>query len=730
MMMPDTLTVSAAPARCLSHPLITARHLALSVIIYIRQSSPGQVRNNWGSTNLQSDQGQLALDYGWRRDRVITIDEDLGKSASTTVGRTGWDEMLRLIATGTVGAVMAINVGRLARQLLNFEELRTLAKYHGVVLILDGRPVDPADASDTALTQVQAVFAQLDNQTRSKHLREARLAKAREGATVSQLPIGWERCDDGSFVFDPIVKAAIDEVYVVFRRVRTLRGTVAEFKRLGRRLPTRYRKQVDFKPPSIEIVRRFVINPAYAGVYLYGKSDTRPEYGLDARGKPCRRKLPEAQWIRSEGHHPAYITREEQQRFREQLDANAFRKRNRPNRGAGICQGLLRCARCGNALTVLYARRGSNRYDCGARAAQYAELHCFSIAGNEFDAAIEREFLRRLGNPLYEVCEAALSEARDAERTRAGRVQTEQQRLDYAERIARIRYEQVDPYNRLLAARLEREYNDAIAAHADFERQLAMEPSGHELVALEREFHELHKAIQDIPSLWRDPTVTHRERQEMLRCLIDHVVVDRTETAIEATIHWVDGTTSALKVWRRGKVRELVRQCHAEGMTARQIRDRLGVGDRETNQRWQYTVTHIYQILKRLGLAPNSRRTAMKKMSAEIDVLSVRGLTLAEIAAHLNGSGYRTSRGGNWTPNAVRYRMSARNRSREREQLHRRLLADAKARGLTNADTADEFNRLNVPRTGRQPWTADSVRQRRKHIVSRERRLSKSGNAV
>ncbi len=94
-------------SRGLSHPLITARHLALSIIIHLRQSSLGQVRDNWGSTSIQEEQQQLALDYGWRPDQIIIIGADLGKSGSTTVGRTGWEEMLRLIATGTVGAVMA-----------------------------------------------------------------------------------------------------------------------------------------------------------------------------------------------------------------------------------------------------------------------------------------------------------------------------------------------------------------------------------------------------------------------------------------------------------------------------------------------------------------------------------------------------------------------------------------------------------------------------------------------
>jgi hypothetical protein len=84
--------------RRLSHPLITDRHLELSILIYLRQSTPGQVRDNWGSTTLQEELVELALAYGWSLEQIIVINEDLGKSGSTTVGRAGWQQMLDLIS--------------------------------------------------------------------------------------------------------------------------------------------------------------------------------------------------------------------------------------------------------------------------------------------------------------------------------------------------------------------------------------------------------------------------------------------------------------------------------------------------------------------------------------------------------------------------------------------------------------------------------------------------------
>jgi len=708
------------PQAIRTHPLIKARHLALIVIIYLRQSSPGQVRDNWGSTTLQQELEKLALEYGWRPDQIRVIDEDLGRSGSTTAGRTGWERMLHMVGTGTVGAVIALNVSRLARQVANFEELRILAKYNDTMLILDGRVIDPADANDTALAQVQAVFAQLDNHGRTKHLRDTKLAKARSGATVSRLPIGWLKNPNRTFDFDPEVKPAIDEVYEVFRRVRTLRGTVSELNRLGRKLPTR-RKSLEWKKPSIEVVGRFIRNPAYSGTYLYGKSDHRPEYGLDSKDRPVRRRLPESEWIRHEHHHPAYITHEEQREFLRQLEKNSFNARDRPSHGEALGQGLLVCGVCGFGLAVQYPGRGSRRYQCTTRSAQYAEKPCFSITGEKLDAAIERLFLERLGDPLSEVCKDALREAQEAERTGLARIETERQRLQHAERIAQERYEEVDARNRPVAARLEKAWNDAIVALEDFERRVAEQPRPRSMDDIADELLRLEREIGDLPSLWRHSLLTDRERKEMLHCLIDQIVVNRTAFAIEATVHWVDGTDSPIRLLHLGGIRDWVRQLHAEGLMAKQIRECLAAGHPETGQRFSYTVTHIYQILKVLRVAPNSPRTRLTRLREEIDELYGRGLSAREVADRLNAAGHLTSRGKPWTRGTVDHWMTVRNRRRHLKDLHHRLLTEARRRGLSAAQTAEEFNRRGVPRPGDREWTADSVRQRKAYLRRRVR---------
>ena len=217
----------------LTHLLITAAHLSRIVIVYVRQSSPEQVEKNTGSQTFQRSQVEMARAYGWSEEQIVVIDEDLGKSGSTLERRTGWQRMLEAIAANTVGVVFAANVSRLGRQMLPVEELRLLAAYHGTLLCLDGRFSDPRDPNDTVLTQIGASIAQYENKTRTEHMSNARMAKAKSGAVVSSLPVGWIKGPDGKFDFDPECKDTILRIIDTFWQERSIRKTVTALIHAG-----------------------------------------------------------------------------------------------------------------------------------------------------------------------------------------------------------------------------------------------------------------------------------------------------------------------------------------------------------------------------------------------------------------------------------------------------------------------------------------------------------------
>ena len=120
--------------------------------------------------------------------------------------------MLDQIAAHTVGCVFAVNISRLGRELLPIEQLRIMALYHGTLLCLDNRFSDPSNPNDTVLTQITATFAQYENKKRAEHMTQARMAKARRAASVSQLPIGWIKNPDSKWDYDPAVKDTISTI--------------------------------------------------------------------------------------------------------------------------------------------------------------------------------------------------------------------------------------------------------------------------------------------------------------------------------------------------------------------------------------------------------------------------------------------------------------------------------------------------------------------------------------
>src|SRR5687767_11581249 len=297
----------------LTHPLITPEHLGRKAIVYVRQSSQEQVEKNTGSQAFQGTQLDMALAYGWSRDRVEVIDEDLGKSGSTIDRRTGWQRMLEAIAAHKVGVVFAANVSRLGRQMLPIEELRLLASYHGTLLCLDNRFSDPSNPNDTVTTQIQASIAQFENKKRTEHMTNARMAKARAGSVVSSLPIGWIKGPDGKYDYDPAVKDIIRSIIDTFLREGSIRRTVKALTGAGIKVPSRSGKKLNFVKPSLDNVRRILINPAYTGTYVYGKTESRRGGPILASGQSARVNVPEHRWLRILDNHPAYMSVEQQE---------------------------------------------------------------------------------------------------------------------------------------------------------------------------------------------------------------------------------------------------------------------------------------------------------------------------------------------------------------------------------------------------------------------------------
>lgn len=96
-----------------STDLIPTALLARKAVVYVRQSTQSQVITNLESQRRQYDLVDVARQRGFSD--VEVIDDDLGRSASGTVARPGFDRLVALLCAGKVGAVFCFDASRLAR---------------------------------------------------------------------------------------------------------------------------------------------------------------------------------------------------------------------------------------------------------------------------------------------------------------------------------------------------------------------------------------------------------------------------------------------------------------------------------------------------------------------------------------------------------------------------------------------------------------------------------------
>src|SRR5439155_61963 len=87
---------------------VTTAHRAKLAYIYVRQSTAGQVRQHQESTELQYRLVDRATVFGWPRERIEVIDDDLGKSGATSDGRCGFQRLIAEIGLGKAGLVLRL----------------------------------------------------------------------------------------------------------------------------------------------------------------------------------------------------------------------------------------------------------------------------------------------------------------------------------------------------------------------------------------------------------------------------------------------------------------------------------------------------------------------------------------------------------------------------------------------------------------------------------------------
>ena len=570
--------------------------LTRKAVVYIRQSTPQQMRNNLESQRRQYDLVNVARRHGFAQ--VEVIDDDLSLSASGAVARPGFERLVAWLCAGDVGAVLCFEASRISRNGRDWHHLLELCGLVQARVIDQDGIYDPRHPNDRLLLGMKGQISEFELGVLRARMLDAARSKAARGELRISVPIGYVWHPQAGLGLDPDIRVqeAIRQIFARFRKLGSARQVLLALSAQNLCFPRpsdgRTMVNFDWTPIRYRNVISVLKNPFYAGVYAYGKSEQRTEI-VDGRvHKSYGHRRPMAEWeVVLKDHHEGYIEWAEFERNQAQLAANAFSKAGGTKSGRGgraLLGGLLSCARCGRTMTVTYAGRapGNPGYRCNRRQLQLGLEPCLGFGGARVDAAIADEILRVV-EPL--AVKASLEAERMqveglSEQRRAAELDLQQAR--YEASLAERRYAACDPDNRLIAAELEKSWEAALRRVQAREARLdAMRSSSPQPAP------DLAGLAEDLEAAWSASGVSMRARQRLVRTLTAGIVADVDEEARDVllTIHWVGGRHSQLRV---RKPRSGEHGCRTPEEALAVIRSMAG--------RW--SDEHIAASLNRMGM--------------------------------------------------------------------------------------------------------------------------------
>jgi len=534
--------------------LVNDRHLARRAIVYIRQSSPHQVLTNQESLRLQYDLRWRAVDLGWREEDVEVIDTDLGLSGAAAAHRDGFKDLIARVTLGQVGLVLSYEVTRLSRNCTDWYPLLDLCGFKDCLIGDRDGIYDPGCANGRLLLGLKGTISEMELHTIRARLTAGLLNKAERGELALVLPVGLVRDAGGVVVKDPDreVQARLELIFATFLQVRSAARVLRSLNEGGLTIPRHKRLGgTVWRPPTIAAVLHVLKNPAYAGAFVYGRS--RSVRMAPASAKAVQKMLPREQWrIVVKDKYPAYVSWDTFEKIQSMLRDNyAEYDRNKtrgiPRNGQALLHGIVYCGACGHKMVMQC--KGATRYLCNCLHQQHGTPVCQYILARLIDAEAVSAFFQALAPAELDAYAQAVTVRRE---TADAMLRAQAQQVERLRYRAALAERQVDPDNRLVAAELERRWEEALrdARQAGAALAKAQAENGEAPVVIN---DALRAAFTDVgrrlPELWHGSALATARKKGLLRCLIDKVVIHR---AAPDTIHmrlvWRGGDASTFDV--------------------------------------------------------------------------------------------------------------------------------------------------------------------------------------
>jgi len=562
---------------------ISAEHLRRLAFVYVRQSSPHQVRNNLESQRRQYAFADQAVDMGWVRDRVVVVDEDQGTSGSVPDARSGFGNLVGAIARSEVGIVMSLELSRLSRNDADWNHLVYLCRWTGALIADEQGVYDPSSGADRMVLGIRGQVSEMERDSLVHRMVEARWNKARRGEAVTTPPAGYDLDDLGQLVMtsDEAVQCALRRVFEKFDDLGAARQVFLWWRAEGLPFPVRRsqpRHPIAWVPVCSRMVLQTLHHPIYAGVFVFGRSYTARTLDPDTQRIVVRRGVRSAMkdWpVVIQDHHPVYISFERYLGNQQRLRENAMMQRahadeshtGAPREGHGLLQGLVRCGHCGRQMYVNYGGASARRtlqYRCSRRFVAQAPLdECQIVGGKRIETAVVAAFLAVTADAGVEAAalagEQLRAEIESAERSWQFLIE----KAEYEAQRAERQYAAVEPENRTVARELERRWNERLG-ELDVVRAKAAAARQHRRPLSDDEVARAQALGRNLDAVWNAATTTVRDRKRLLRALIEEVQVRTDEKRHRVRIVWKGGAVTDRDIVRVPKGGAVLRATASE----------------------------------------------------------------------------------------------------------------------------------------------------------------------
>jgi DNA invertase Pin-like site-specific DNA recombinase len=619
-------------------PKVKPEHLTRKAIVYLRQSSEKQVRQNKESQRLQLDLADRMRALGWKE--IEIVGSDLGSSAAiASAPREGFERVLSAVALGVVGIVSSREVSRLSRTDKDWCRLLEVCQIFGTLIADEQQVYDLNYLDDQLVLGIKGTLSVVELKVLRQRLQAGQESKARRGELFKRLPVGYALDAMGKVVFHPDrrVCEAVQLVFTTFRERWTVRQTFQWFRDHDVELPVNpiQGTRLVWKIPTQSLIRDILSNPFYAGAYVWGRRPVttllvegrlEKRQGALRRAEECRVFIPE--------HHVGYInwaTYEENQRMTQRNSVNWQGDESMAaiRAGQGLLVGLIRCGRCGRKLHVRYwGGRGTHaRYLCKGDYDDGGQ-YCIGFGGARVDRRLSQELLKVISRFGVEASLRAIEQLSAGDAAQRAALSSTLEQLEYEAKKTFEQYDAVDARNRLAAAELEHRWNQKLEEIDTTKQRLSQLDGKRHTLSAEDE-QRIRLMGDHFAEIWNSDRCPPTLKKMIFRTVVEEIIVytDAEKKILQFTIHWKGGVHTQLEMERPSSATESATPMEALDIIRRMavrhgddqiasVLNRLGYSTgkgKRWNQNRVATARHNHSIAGQKRALPDPNRVSLSE---------------------------------------------------------------------------------------------------------------------